>query len=58
MAICQGKSCFISGRLRRGGRDVNYGSVGESAVLTYVVRTVDFWRYGAQVVGVNVSFKA
>jgi hypothetical protein len=36
--------------------DANYATIGQSATLTYVRRTVNFWTYGAQLMGVNVSF--
>lgn len=38
--------------------DINYATIGETATLTYVRRTENFWTYGAQLMGVNVSFIA
>ena len=38
--------------------DLNYATIGQEATLTYARRTVDFWTYGAQLMGVNVSFAA
>ena len=36
--------------------DYNFASIGQNATLTYVRRTVNFYTYGAQLLGVNVSF--
>lgn len=38
--------------------DLNYATIGQTATLTYVRRTVNFFTYGAQLMGVNVSFAA
>ena len=37
--------------------DVNFNTIGQTAVLTYVVRTQNFWKYGASLQGVNVTFE-
>ena len=39
-----------------GRGDRNFATIGQNATLTYVRRTVDFWTFGAQLLGVNVSF--
>lgn len=41
-----------------GRGDYSYATIGQTATLTYARRTVDFWVYGAQLMGVNVSFTA
>jgi hypothetical protein len=38
--------------------DLNYATIGQTATLTYVRRTVNFFTFGAQLMGVNVSFAA
>jgi hypothetical protein len=38
--------------------DANYATIGETATLTYVRRTENFFTFGAQLMGVNVSFEA
>jgi hypothetical protein len=38
--------------------DGSFVTIGQNATLTYARRTVNFWTYGAQLMGVNVSFEA
>jgi len=39
-----------------GRGDRNFASIDQSTTLTYVRRTVNFFTYGAQLLGVNVTF--
>jgi hypothetical protein len=36
--------------------DASYASIGQNATLTYVINSRNFWIWGRQLMGVNVSF--